>query len=174
MRALLYEFSSSLEDFSIDTSIAVYTPASMTTALWIVVIQQLWLSFKEKLSYNRQQEYIHCRSKYSAVRHKPYSGKVMKVSSGPSTRAAASIASRPTVIVTPTTKGRKDRSKSKSNKSPPTSRSSYWVRTADHFARLTPDSDFFHHTFCTVHTVHSVCSHLILPSLSVLMLHYCS
>jgi len=84
MRALLYEFSSSLEDFSIDTSIAVYTPASMTTALWIVVIQQLWLSFKEKLSYNRQQEYIHCRSKYSAVRHKPYSGKVIKVSSGPS------------------------------------------------------------------------------------------
>jgi hypothetical protein len=113
MRALLYEFFSSLEDFSIDTSIAVYTPASMTTALWIVVIQQLWLSFKEKLSYNRQQEYIHCRSKYSAVRHKPYS-----------TNAAASIASRPTVTVTPTTKGRKDRFKSKSNKSPPTSRSS--------------------------------------------------
>jgi len=84
MRALLYEFSSSLEDFSIDTSIAVYTTASMTTALWIVVIHQLWLLFQEKLSYNRQQEYIHCRSKYSAVRHKPYSGKVIKVSSGPS------------------------------------------------------------------------------------------
>jgi len=113
MRALLYEFSSSLEDFLIDTSIAVYMPASMTTALWIVVIQQLWLSFKEKLSY-----------KSSAVRHKPFSGKVIKVSSGPSTKAAASIASRPTVTVTPTTKGRKDRFKSKSNKSPPTSRSS--------------------------------------------------
>jgi len=124
MRALLYEFSSSLEDFSIDTSIAVYALASMTTALWIVVIQQLWLSFKEKLSYNRQQEYKHCRSKYSAVHHKPYSGKVNKVSSGPSTKAAASIGSRPTVTVTPTTKGRKDRSKSKSHKSPPTSRSS--------------------------------------------------
>ena len=27
---------------------------------------------------------------------------------------------------------------------------------------FTPDSDFFHHTFCTVHTVHSVCSHLII------------
>jgi len=100
MRTLLYEFSSSLEDFSIDTSIAVYTPASMTTVLWIVVIQQLWLSFKDKLSYNRQQEYIHCRSKYSAGRHKPYSGKVTKVSSGPP-KAAASIGSRPTVTVTP-------------------------------------------------------------------------
>ena len=30
------------------------------------------------------------------------------------------------------------------------------VHTACHFARFTPDSDFFHHTFCTVHTVHSV------------------
>jgi hypothetical protein len=47
MRALLYEFSSSLDDFSIDTNTVVYTPASMTTALWIVVIQQLWLSFKK-------------------------------------------------------------------------------------------------------------------------------
>ena len=124
MRALLYEFSSSLEDFSIDTSIVVYTPASMTTTLWIVVIQQLWLSFKEKLSYNRQQEYIHCRSKYSAVRHKPYSGKVIKVSSDPPTKAAASIGSRPTVTVTPSTKGKTDKSKSKTHKSPPTSRSS--------------------------------------------------
>jgi hypothetical protein len=96
----------------------------MTTALWIVVIQQLWLSFKEKLSYNRQQEYIHCRSKYSAVRHKPYSGKVIKVSNSPSTKAAALVGARPIVTVTPTTKGRKDRSKSKSQKSPPTSRSS--------------------------------------------------
>jgi len=32
------------------------------------------------------------------------------------------------------------------------------VRTSCHFARFTPDSDFFHHTFCTVRTVHSVCS----------------
>jgi len=36
--------------------------------------------------------------------------------------------------------------------------STYWLRTAGHFARFTPDSDFFHHTFCTVHTVHTVCS----------------
>ena len=43
MRALLYEFSSSLDDFTIDTSTVVYTPASMTKVQWIVVIQQLWL-----------------------------------------------------------------------------------------------------------------------------------
>ncbi len=36
--------------------------------------------------------------------------------------------------------------------------STYSERTACHFARFTPDSDFFHHTFYTVHTVHSVCS----------------
>ena len=32
------------------------------------------------------------------------------------------------------------------------------VPTACHFARFTPDSDFFHHTFFTVYTVHSVWS----------------
>ena len=32
------------------------------------------------------------------------------------------------------------------------------VRTACHFARFTPDLDFFHHTFFTVHAVHSVSS----------------
>ena len=36
--------------------------------------------------------------------------------------------------------------------------STYSVRTAGHFARFTPDSDFFHHTFCTVHTVHTIWS----------------
>ena len=45
--------------------------------------------------------------------------------------------------------------------------STYSVRTACHFARFTPVSDFFRHTFCTVHTVHSVCSHLIISSLCV-------
>ena len=38
------------------------------------------------------------------------------------------------------------------------------VRTACHFARFTPDSDFFHHKFCTVDIVQSVCSP---PSLCV-------
>jgi hypothetical protein len=125
MRALLYEFSSSLDDFTIDTSTTVYTPALMTKAQWIIVIQQLWLSFKDKLSYSRQQKYIHCRSKYAGVRHRPYSGKVLKVSSGPSTKSPSPVGSRPTVTVTPTiAKGRKDKSKPKSQKSPPTSRSS--------------------------------------------------
>lgn len=125
MRALLYEFSSSLDAFTIDTSTAVYTPALMTKAQWIEVVQQLWLSFKDKLSYSRQQEYIHCRSKYSGVRHKLYSGKVLKVSSGPSPKAPSPVGSRPTVTVTPTiTKGKRDKSKPKSQKSPPASRSS--------------------------------------------------
>jgi hypothetical protein len=125
MRALLYEFPSSLDVFTINTSTTVYTPALMTKAQWIMVIQQLWLSFKDKLSYNRQQEYIHCRSKYAGVRHKPYFGKVLKVSSGPSARTPSPVGSRPTVTVTPTiTKGKKDKSKPKSQKSPPTSRSS--------------------------------------------------
>ena len=47
----------------------------------------------------------------------------------------------------------------------------YSVRTACHFARFTPDSDFFHHTFCMVHTVHTVCSEL--PSKSTVTTHRC-
>ena len=39
--------------------------------------------------------------------------------------------------------------------------STYSLCTACHFARFTPDSDFFHHTFCTVHTVHSVHNSLL-------------
>jgi hypothetical protein len=125
MRALLYEFSSSLDVFTIDASTTVYTPALMSKTQWITVIQQLWLSFKDKLSYNRQQEYIHCRSKYAGVRHKPYSGKALKVSNGPSTRSPSPAGSRPTITVTPTTqKDRKERSQPKSRKSPPSSRSS--------------------------------------------------
>lgn len=32
------------------------------------------------------------------------------------------------------------------------------VRAAFHLARFTSDSEFFHDTFCTVHTVHVACS----------------
>jgi hypothetical protein len=84
MRALLYVYSSSLEDVTIDTDITVYKPALMTKEQCLTVIQQLWLSFKDKFSYNRQQEYIHYRSKFPVVRHKPYSGKVIFRSPSPS------------------------------------------------------------------------------------------
>ena len=52
--------------------------------------------------------------------------------------------------------------------------STYWVRTAGHFARFTPNSDFFHHTFCTVHTVHIVCSPftLVVNPLLITIVHH--
>ena len=81
MRALLYEYSSSSEDFTLDCDTTVYTPATMTKAQWLIVIRLLWSSFKDKLSYNRQTEYQHARSLYLAVRNKPYSGKIVKASS---------------------------------------------------------------------------------------------
>jgi hypothetical protein len=109
MRALLYEFSSSTEDFTLDYDTTVYTPATMTTAQWIVVIQLLWLSFKSNLSYNRQTEYQHARSLYPVARHKPYSGKFVKVSNatGAKTTAPTQVAkalsnpARVAVAVTP-------------------------------------------------------------------------
>ena len=94
MRALL-----SSEDFTFDCDTTVYNPATMTKAQWLVVIRLLWSSFKDKLSYNRQTEYQHARSLYPAARHKPYSGKVVKASSGPDTSmtAAASVAKAPSI-----------------------------------------------------------------------------
>ena len=55
--------------------------------------------------------------------------------------------------------------------------STYWVRTAGHFARFTPVSDFFYHTFCTLHTVHIVCSPFTLvvsPLLTTIVHHFFS
>ena len=39
MRALLYEYSSSSEDFTLDCDTTVYTPATMTKAQWLVVLR---------------------------------------------------------------------------------------------------------------------------------------
>ena len=128
MRELLYEYSSFSEDFTLDCDTTVYTPATMTKAQWLVVIRLLWSSFKDKLSYNQQTEYQHARSLYPAARHKPYSGKVVRASSGPVTTmtAPASVAKAPSVpgrIAVAVTPVRTKRGKSKrSVKSPSPSR----------------------------------------------------
>jgi len=119
MRALLYEYSSSGEDFTTDCDTTVYTPANMTKAQWLVVIRLLWSSFKDKLSFNRQAEYQHARSLYPAVRHKPYSGKIVKASgaSAPSTvvKSHTDVA-RVAVAVTPVrTKRGKTKTSAKSS-----------------------------------------------------------
>jgi hypothetical protein len=109
MRALLYEFSSSTEDFTLDCDTTAYTPANRTKAQWLVVIRLLWSSFKDKLSFNRQTEYQHARSLYPVARHKPYSGKAVKTSSGSGTKMTAptpvakvpSAPARVAVAVTP-------------------------------------------------------------------------
>jgi hypothetical protein len=86
MRALLYEFSSSNEDFTLDYDTTVYNPANMTKAQWVVVIQLLWSSFKGKLSYTKNQ---HARSLYPVARHKPYSGKFVKANNVTGTKTTA-------------------------------------------------------------------------------------
>jgi hypothetical protein len=117
MRALLYEYSSSIEDFTLDFDTTVYTPANMTKAQWLVVIRLLWSSFKEKLSYNRQTEYQHARSLYPSVRYKPYSGKVVPATG---VSKAPTVAARVAVAVTPVRT--KHGNNKKSTKSPPPSR----------------------------------------------------
>jgi hypothetical protein len=77
MRALLYEYSSSTTAFTVHDS-TIHIPANMSTDEWQIVIKKLWLSFKDKLSYTMQQEYLLVRSKYPVVRIKPFSGKVAK------------------------------------------------------------------------------------------------
>ena len=112
MRALLYEYSSSSGDFTLDCDTTVYTPANMTKAQWLVVIRLLWSSFKEKLSYNRQTEYLHARSLYPAVRHKSYSGTIIPAA----VAKAQTVAARVAVAVTPVrTKRGKDKISAKSS-----------------------------------------------------------
>ena len=77
MRALLYEYSSSTTAFSVHDN-TVYLPADMTISDWQIVIGKLWLSFKDKLSFTMQQEFLLVRSKYPVARIKPFSGKIVK------------------------------------------------------------------------------------------------
>ena len=130
MRALLYEYSSSNEDYTLDYDTTVYTPANMTKVQWLVVIRLLWSSFKDNLSYNRQTEYQHARSLYPVARHRPFSGKVVKTSSKPVTKVMAPVPvakapSAPARIAVAVTPVSKKRGKDKRNaKSPSTSHSS--------------------------------------------------
>jgi len=65
MRALLYEYSSSIEDFTLDSDTTVYTPAVMPKAQCLIVMRHLWMSFKDKFPYSRQTEYkyaVSCRA----------------------------------------------------------------------------------------------------------------
>ena len=61
----------------------------MTASDWQVVIGKLWLSFKDKLTFTMQQEYLLVRSKYSIARVKPLSGKVVKDNVPPKVLAPA-------------------------------------------------------------------------------------
>jgi hypothetical protein len=130
MRALLYEYSSSNEDFTLDCDTTVYTPADMTKEQWLAVIRLLWSSFKDKLSYNRQMEYQRAHSLYPVTRHKPFSGKLVKATGGPATKviAAAPVtktSSAPARIAVAVTAISKKRGKDKRTaKSPSSSRSS--------------------------------------------------
>ena len=77
MRALLYEYSSSTTAFTVH-DIKVYLPADMVASEWQEVIGKLWLSFKGKLTFTMQQEYLLVCSKYPVARVRPFSGKVIK------------------------------------------------------------------------------------------------
>jgi hypothetical protein len=114
MRALLYEYSSSIEDFTLGAGTTVYTPAAMHKSQWLEVMRCLWQSFKDKLSYSRQAEYTYARSQYPVDRHRPYSGKVIKVNSG-QPKAKAPATTQIAVAVTPSaTKSKTNKGKTKS------------------------------------------------------------
>lgn len=114
MRALLYEYSSGVDNFLIDTDSTVYLPLQMTSIDWQQVIAKLWNVFKKQLTFSQQQEYTLLRSKYRVQRVKPCSGKVVKKGSTVTSGVAD---------VTPTStskvkndKTKKDRESCKTNK----------------------------------------------------------
>ena len=111
MRALLYAYSSSIEDFTLGVGTTVYTPAAMHKSQWIEVMRNIWQSFKDKSTYSRQAEYTYARSQYPVDRHRPYSGKVFKVNSGqpnatPPATAQIAVAVTPSATKSKTNKGK--------------------------------------------------------------------
>ena len=73
MRALLYKYSSPTTAFSVhDNKVSLL--ADMVASEWQEIIGKLWLSFKDKLTFAMQQEYLLVRAKYPVARVKPFSG----------------------------------------------------------------------------------------------------
>jgi hypothetical protein len=76
MRALLFQYSSSEDVFTVEGSSTVFHPLHMTSLEWQGVIMLLWLSFKSQLTYAKQYEYTLAVSKYKMVKHRPFTPKV--------------------------------------------------------------------------------------------------
>jgi hypothetical protein len=77
MRALLFQYSSSEDAFTVEGSSTVFQPLHMTSLEWQSVITFLWLSFKSQLTYAKQYEYTLVVAKYKMVKHRPFTPKAV-------------------------------------------------------------------------------------------------
>jgi hypothetical protein len=86
---------------------------------WLLIMRRLWLSFKDKLTYSRQAEYLYARSQYPIPRHKPFAGSAFKANNRSNNQPVAPALARTVVTVTPSkTKDNKNKGKSNSAASP--------------------------------------------------------
>lgn len=76
MRALLYQYSSSEDDFTVEGCSTIFQLANMTSAGWQDVIELLWMSFKAQLLHAKQYEYMLVVSKYKLVKQRPLTPKI--------------------------------------------------------------------------------------------------
>jgi hypothetical protein len=72
MRALLFQYSSSEDSFTVEGSSKIFQPHFMISVDWQEVIQLLWMSFKSQLFYTKQYEYMLAVSKYKLVKQRPF------------------------------------------------------------------------------------------------------
>ena len=77
-KALIHQYSSSTEEFTVADSTQVFQPTTMTSVDWQSVISLLWTSFKLRLTYTQQQEVTMFQHKYIQTKCKPMHLKVAK------------------------------------------------------------------------------------------------
>ncbi len=76
--ALIFNYSSSSDEFVIGTGTQRFQPKTMSSGDWQTVISMLWTAFKEQLTYGVQQEVNMTRARYNQTKCKPIQFKSVK------------------------------------------------------------------------------------------------
>ena len=76
--ALIFNYSSSSDEFVIGTGTQRFQPKTMSSGDWQTVISMLWTAFKAQLTYGVQQEVNMTRARYNQTKCKPIQFKSVK------------------------------------------------------------------------------------------------
>jgi len=94
---LLFQHSSSENNFTVEGSLTVFQPPIMTSFDWQEAIKLLWMSFKSQLFFIKQYKYMFAVSKYKLVKQRHFTSKVtlaVKVTLDATVKQKASVAKK--------------------------------------------------------------------------------